>query len=79
MKEEKEQGGEGNDESKKVHNLYESQREDNLFEHYKFVADPNQTVIRIDKFLMQRMEKRNIANVLRFLRTHLFVKWFYLV
>jgi 23S rRNA pseudouridine1911/1915/1917 synthase len=54
MKEEQEQGG---DESNKVHNLYDSQREDNLFEHYKFVADPGQSVMRIDKFLMERMEK----------------------
>lgn len=54
MKEEKDQGG---DESKKIHSMYDSQRDDNLFEHHKFVADPNQSVIRIDKFLMQRMEK----------------------
>ncbi len=46
-----------NNESKKVHSMYESQREDNLFEHYRFVADPKQKMIRIDKFLMDRLEK----------------------
>lgn len=35
----------------------ESQREDNLFEQHKFVADPGQGQMRIDKFLMGKMEK----------------------
>lgn len=29
--------------------------EDELFEHYRIVADPNQTLLRIDKFLMDRL------------------------
>ena len=29
--------------------------EEELFEHHHFVADPNQTLLRIDKFLMDRM------------------------
>lgn len=36
---------------------YESQTEKGLFEHYKFVADPKQGQVRIDKFLMLKMEK----------------------
>ncbi len=36
---------------------YESQRSSDLFEHYRFVADPGQSVIRIDKFLMDKVEK----------------------
>ncbi len=39
------------------HDLYESKRDDNLFEHHRFVADPKQSLVRIDKFLMQRLEK----------------------
>ncbi len=37
--------------------MYESQRTDSLFEHYRFVADPRQSPVRIDKFLMDRIEK----------------------
>ena len=29
--------------------------QDDLFEHYKFTADPGQEVIRIDKFLCDRL------------------------
>ncbi|MDG0974682.1 MAG: RluA family pseudouridine synthase [Crocinitomicaceae bacterium] len=36
---------------------FEEQHEDQeeLYEHYKFVADPGQVVVRVDKFLMDRM------------------------
>lgn len=37
--------------------VYQSQRDDNLFEHHRFVSDPKQALIRIDKFLMHRLEK----------------------
>ncbi len=40
-----------------------------LFEHYTFVADPNQSPIRIDKFLMNKIERvtRNkIQNAIKF-------------
>lgn len=33
----------------------ERQSEDNLFEHHRLVADPNQAKIRLDKFLMDRL------------------------
>ena len=29
--------------------------EEDLFEHYKFKADPGQEIIRIDKFLLDRL------------------------
>lgn len=35
--------------------VFESEQEEELFEHFNFVADPGQEVIRIDKFLMDRM------------------------
>ncbi len=47
---------------------FESQREDNLFEHYRFVADPGQGQIRIDKFLMARMEKVTRNRIQRAIR-----------
>jgi len=30
--------------------------EQDLYEHYRFVADPGQSLLRIDKFLMARIE-----------------------
>jgi len=33
-----------------------SDQEQDLFEHYRFVADPGQSPLRIDKFLMSRIE-----------------------
>jgi 23S rRNA pseudouridine1911/1915/1917 synthase len=32
------------------------EQEGDLFEHYRFVADPGQSILRIDKFLMTRIE-----------------------
>ena len=29
--------------------------DDELFEHYRFVADPGQEIVRIDKFLLDRL------------------------
>lgn len=34
---------------------FESEQEEELFEHFKFKADPGQEMIRIDKFLIDRM------------------------
>lgn len=34
---------------------YQDENEDGLYEHYRFVADPGQEVIRIDKFLLDRL------------------------
>lgn len=31
--------------------------QDDFYEHYRYVADPKQTIIRIDKFLMDRVER----------------------
>src|SRR6187402_894814 len=31
------------------------EQDDELFEHYRIIADPGQTLIRIDKFLMDRL------------------------
>lgn len=36
-------------------NLLDDQEEDELFEHYRIVADPKQSQIRLDKFLMDRL------------------------
>ncbi len=36
-------------------NDLEPQKEDSLFEHHRFVADPGQSMMRIDKFLMIKM------------------------
>lgn len=33
----------------------EFEQEEELFEHYRFVADPGQEIVRIDKFLLDRM------------------------
>lgn len=33
-----------------------AEQEDDLYEHYRFVADPGQSLLRIDKFLMARIE-----------------------
>ncbi len=47
---------------------FDSQREDNLFEHYRFVADPGQGLLRIDKFLMSKMEKVTRNRIQRAIR-----------
>ena len=36
---------------------YHSDDNDELFEHYRFVADKGQTLLRVDKFLVDRIEK----------------------
>ena len=33
----------------------EESNQDDLYEHYKFTADPGQEIIRIDKFLCDRL------------------------
>ena len=33
----------------------EEDQDDELFEHYRIVADPGQALLRIDKFLMARL------------------------
>lgn len=33
-----------------------AEQEDDLYEHYRFVADPGQSLLRIDKFLITRIE-----------------------
>ena len=33
---------------------FESEQEEELFEHHRFKADPGQEMIRIDKFLIDR-------------------------
>ncbi len=38
-----------------IENQEENDNEEELFEHYKFIADPGQEVLRVDKFLMDRM------------------------
>ena len=35
----------------------ETDTEQELFEHYRFVVDPKQTPMRLDKFLQDRIEK----------------------
>ncbi len=47
---------------------FESRREDNLFEHYRFVADKGQGPLRIDKFLMSKMEKVTRNKIQRAIR-----------
>src|SRR5450759_5003845 len=34
-----------------------------LFEHFRFVADPGQTVLRIDKFLSDRLENSSRTRI----------------
>ena len=34
----------------------ESEEQQELFEHFRFKADPGQSVLRIDKFLSDRIE-----------------------
>ena len=44
------------------------QKEGGLYEHHRFVADPKQTLIRIDKFLMDRIaqiSRNRIQNVIK--------------
>ncbi len=36
--------------------LEEIQSSDTLYEHYAFIADPGQSPLRVDKFLMARVE-----------------------
>ena len=36
-------------------NVISDEQDDELFEHHRIVADPNQSLIRIDKFLMDRL------------------------
>src|SRR4051812_4746217 len=36
-------------------NLEETDDDDELFEHHRIVADPGQSLLRIDKFLMDRL------------------------
>ena len=36
--------------------MEEAQEEGELYEHYSFVADKGQSLLRIDKFLMSRIE-----------------------
>jgi len=35
--------------------------EEELYEHYRFVVDPGQTVLRIDKFLIDRLAKTSLT------------------
>ncbi|HYC84734.1 MAG TPA: S4 domain-containing protein, partial [Chryseosolibacter sp.] len=36
-------------------NFQDDDQDDGLFEHHRIVADPGQTLLRIDKFLMDRL------------------------
>ena len=36
---------------------------DEMFEHYKFIADPGQELLRIDKFLMDRISKTSRSKI----------------
>ena len=40
--------------------MIDSDQED-LFEHYKFQADPGQELIRIDKFLGERLANTSVS------------------
>ena len=35
--------------------IVQDDQDDELFEHHRIIADPGQTLIRIDKFLMDRL------------------------
>lgn len=41
----------------------ESDGEDELFEHYKFISDPGQEVLRIDKFLLDRLPNTSRSKI----------------
>lgn len=44
------------DEKEELEEELEEQNSSELHEHYKFIADPGQTLLRVDKFLMNRIE-----------------------
>ena len=46
---------EENDKQEELNDIEDEQNE--MFEHYRFVTDPGQKQIRIDKFLVNRLEK----------------------
>jgi 23S rRNA pseudouridine1911/1915/1917 synthase len=39
------------------------QQEQELFEHYRFTADPGQSMLRIDKFLSDRLENTSRTRI----------------
>jgi 23S rRNA pseudouridine1911/1915/1917 synthase len=43
--------------------LEEEERQDELFEHYKIVADKGQQLLRIDKFLLNRIENTSRTKI----------------
>ena len=43
--------------------IEESNEGDELFEHYRFIADPKQGLLRIDKFLVNRIENASRTKV----------------
>ena len=45
--------------------LDELQENNELFEHFRFVADPGQSLLRIDKFLIDRLQDADMRAKLR--------------
>lgn len=54
--------------SEEIENIDLSENEEELFEHHRFVADPGQTALRIDKFLLDRLGQITRNRIQNFIR-----------